>query len=113
MKTTQRFSIAFLLAAAAFGASAWALAEPPAKPQCDGQHAGKGGHGQGHFKQADKNGDGFLTKDEVGADRWARIQVADANRDSKISHEELMQARKDGKLPHGHGRGQGRGKRAS
>jgi hypothetical protein len=101
MNTSKRFSIAFLCAAAAFGTSAWALAETPAKPQCDGQHAGKG---QGRFKHADKNSDGFLTKDEVGEERWARIKVADANQDGKISHDEMKQARKDGKLPH-HGKG--------
>lgn len=102
MKITKRFSIAFLCAAAAFGTSAWALAETPAKPQCDGH--GKG-QGQGMFKKADKNGDGFLTKDEVGDERWARIQVADANQDGKVSHPEMKQARKDGKLPHGRGKG--------
>jgi hypothetical protein len=84
-----------------------ALAETPAaKPQCDGQHGGKGkgdGQRQGHFKKADKNSDGFLTQDEVGAERWARIKVADANNDGKVSHPELQQARKDGKLPHGKG----------
>lgn len=104
MNSTKRFSIAFLCAAAAFGTSAWALAETPAKPQCNGQHAGKG-HGQGRFKQADKNGDGFLTKAEVGDERWARIKVADANQDGKVSHDEMKQARKDGKLPHGHHQG--------
>ena len=103
MNTTKRFSIAFLFAAAAFGTSAWALADAPAKPQCDGQHAGKG-QGQGRFKQADKNSDGFLTKDEVGEKRWDRIKVADANQDGKISHDEMKQAHKDGKLGHGHGK---------
>jgi len=104
MNITKRFSIAFLCATAAFGTSAWALAETPAKPQCDGEHGGKG-KGQGRFKQADKNSDGFLTKDEVGDERWARLKVADANQDGKVSHDEMKQARKDGKLPHGHGKG--------
>jgi hypothetical protein len=97
MNTTKRFSIAILCAAAALGTTALALADD-AKPQCDGKHEGKG---QGMFKKADKNADGFLTKDEVGDKRWERIKVADANNDGKVSHPELQQARKDGKMPHG------------
>jgi hypothetical protein len=104
MNTTKRFSIAFMLALAAFGTSALALAEAPAKPSCHG-HDGKAHHdgkGKGaHFKKADKNNDGFLTKDEVGEKRWARISVADANKDAKVSQAEMQQARKDGKLGHG------------
>jgi hypothetical protein len=99
MHTTKRFSIAFLFAVAAFATSALAFAETPAKGQC-GHHDSEGKGGM--FKKADKNGDGFLTKDEVGAQRWERIKVADANNDGKVSHPELQQARKDGKLPHGH-----------
>jgi EF hand domain-containing protein len=103
MNTTKRFSIAMLCAAAAFGTSALALAETGAKPQCDGKHEG---HAKGAgFKKADKNADGFLTKDEVGDERWTRIQVADANKDGKVSQPEMQQAHKDGKLPHGHGKG--------
>lgn len=98
MKTTQRFSIAILCATAALGASALAFAETgQAKPQCDGKHEGKGAK---MFQKGDKNNDGFLTKDEVGDKRWERIKVADANNDGKVSHPELQQARKDGKLPH-------------
>ena len=99
MNTMKRFSIAFMFAAAAFAMSAMALAETPSKGEC-GHHDGQGKGGM--FKKADKNGDGFLTKDEVGEQRWERIKVADANNDGKISHPELQQARKDGKLPHGH-----------
>ena len=98
MNTAKRFSVV-LLAAAAFGTSAFALAETPAKghPQCDGKHEqGKGAH----FKRADKNGDGALTKAEVGEKRWERIKVADANNDGKITKDELQNARKSGKLPH-------------
>jgi hypothetical protein len=101
MNTSKRFSIAFLFAVAAFGTSAMALAETPAKPSCEG-HEGKGGKDKGaHFKKADKNSDGFLTKDEVGEKRWTRIQVADANKDGKVSQPEMQQAHKDGKLGHG------------
>lgn len=105
MTLTQRISIGFLFATASLGTSVWALADTPdARPQCGGDHAGKG-HGKGGlFKKADKNADGFLTKDEVGAERWERIKVADSNNDSKVSRPELKQARKDGKLPHGKGK---------
>jgi hypothetical protein len=99
MNNTKRFSIAFLFATAAFGTSALAFAEAPAKPQCAGKHDGSG-KGAGHFKKADKNNDGFLTKTEVGDKRWERIKVADANNDGKVSQPEMQQARKDGKLGH-------------
>jgi EF hand len=103
MNTTKRFSVATLFALAALGTSALALAAPAAKPNCEG-HEGKGHGGKdkgAHFQKADKNNDGFLTKDEVGDKRWSRIQVADANKDGKVSQPELQQARKDGKLGHG------------
>jgi hypothetical protein len=104
MNITKRFSIAFLFAAASIGTSALALAETPAEPSCQG-HDGKAHHdgkGKGaHFKKADKNNDGFLTKDEVGEKRWTRISVADANKDAKVSQAEMQQARKDGKLGRG------------
>ena len=78
-----------------------------ARPQCSGEHgksasAGdRAQHAQERFKKADKNGDGFLTADEVGEKRWAHIQVADANKDGKISQAELQQAHENGQLGHG------------
>jgi hypothetical protein len=104
MKIPTRFSIAFLSALAAFGTSALALADSSdAEPRCGGEH-GKG-HGKGAgFKKADKNNDGFLTQSEVGNERWDRIKVADANKDGKVSKDEMKQARKDGKLPKGKGK---------
>ena len=103
MNQIKRFSVAALLAVASFGVSAAALADTSgAKPQCDGKH---GGEGKGaHFKKADQNGDGFLTKAEVGDKRWERIKVADANNDGKVSQPEMKQARESGKLPKGHGK---------
>jgi hypothetical protein len=100
----SRISIAFLLAVATFGTSVWALADTPrrADRQCGGEHGGKGKGAR--FKQSDKNNDGALTKDEVGAERWERIQVADTNKDGKVTKLELKQARKDGKLPRGKGK---------
>jgi hypothetical protein len=101
MNTIKRFSIGFLFAAAAFGTSAWALAETGPKGECHG-HQGEGKGAM--FKKADKNNDGFLTKAEVGDKRWERIKVADANNDAKVSQAEMKQAHKDGKLGHGHGK---------
>lgn len=103
MNTMKRISVAGLIALASFGVSVAAFAQgSDAKPQCDGK---KGGEGKGaHFKKADKNSDGFLTKAEVGDKRWERIKVADANNDGKVSQPEMKQARKDGKLPKGHGK---------
>jgi Ca2+-binding EF-hand superfamily protein len=67
---------------------------------CEG-HGDKGAAAKGEerFRQADKNGDGFLTQAEVG-DRWAHIKVADANGDAKVSFAELTEAYKAGKMPH-------------
>lgn len=105
MKATKRISIAFLLAAATLGSSVWALADAPkAEKAHSDKHGGKGKDKGARFKAADKNGDGFLTKDEVGEQRWERIKVADANNDGKVSLAEMKQARKDGKLPKRHGK---------
>jgi len=90
---TKRISMTLLLAGAALATTTLAVAKP-----ADG--AGHHGKGKGaFFQKADKNKDGFLTKDEVGDKRWERIKVADANRDNKVTKPELQQARKDGKLP--------------
>jgi hypothetical protein len=105
MNTIKRFSVGFLFATAGFATSALALAETPkADKQCEGHGKGQGAGKGAHFKKADKNSDGFLTKEEVGDQRWERIKVADANKDGKVSHPEMKQARKDGKLPHGPGK---------
>lgn len=66
-------------------------------PEQRAQHAAE------RFRKADKNNDGFLTRDEVGDKRWERIKVADANNDGKVSKAELEQAHQDGKLGH-HGK---------
>jgi Ca2+-binding EF-hand superfamily protein len=62
---------------------------------------GRGEHGD-RFKRADKNGDGYLTQAEVGAQRWERIKVADANNDGKVSKDEMTQAFKAGKIGRRH-----------
>lgn len=103
MNTIKRMSVAGLVALASFGVSVAAFAETSdAKAQCEGK---KGGEGKGAgFKKADKNNDGFLTKGEVGDQRWERIKVADANNDGKVTQPEMKQARKDGRLPKHHGK---------
>ena len=53
------------------------------------------------FAKSDKNGDGALDATEVTPERWARIQVADANKDGKVTKAELEQARATGVLPRG------------
>ncbi|WP_437585348.1 EF-hand domain-containing protein [Sorangium sp. So ce1000] len=52
-----------------------------------------------HFARKDKNGDGALTKDEVGEKRWERVKAADANRDNKVSADELRAAHAARKTP--------------
>lgn len=70
-------------------AISFALAIPATALAC----GGKDGHAPGaHFQQADKNKDGFLTEDEVGAKRWEHIKIADVNNDNKVSQEEMRQA---------------------
>ena len=113
MKTINaRLGLGFSILALAGFASSLALADASsgdaaARPQCSGEHGGKQSaedraqHAAERFKKADKNSDGFLTRDEVGEKRWAHIQVADANNDGKISQAELQQAHADGKLGHG------------
>jgi hypothetical protein len=85
----------------------FALAVPATAFAC----GGKDGKGKGaHFQKKDKNQDGFLTEAEVGADRWARISVADANKDKKVSMAEMKAAFEAGKL--GMKRGEKRGQKS-
>ena len=87
---------------------------PPVPPaNGPGGQGGPGGPGQGpggeggegrkrpDFKTLDKNGDGFITEDEVPAKAWERMKGADKNGDGKVSEEELRQGAK------GRGRGEG------
>jgi hypothetical protein len=80
---------------AAATAVAVAIAVPATAFACGGE----GGNAKGaHFERKDKNQDGFLTAAEVGAERWERIKVADANKDNKVSKDEMKAAFKAGKL---------------
>ena len=114
-KITTRVGLGISLFALGVCLTSIALADAPkpdekARPQCSGEHGGKRTeaerkqHAAERFKKADKNADGFLTQDEVGDQRWTRIQVADANKDGKVSQAELAQAHADGKLGHKHGK---------
>lgn len=111
--TSSRLGLGMSLLALATFVTSLSAAQTPsatgaARPECSGEHASnqsdgdRRAHAEERFKQEDKNGDGFLTADEVGEKRWAHIQVADANKDGKISFQELMQAFADGKLGHKH-----------
>jgi hypothetical protein len=66
------------------------------------------------FARADTNGDGALTADEAGPQRWAHLGVADADHDGRVTRAELDAARASGAMmhhgPHGEGRGRGRGR---
>jgi Ca2+-binding EF-hand superfamily protein len=107
---TTRIGLGISVLALAGFMTSLALADgsQSARSQCSGEHAGnqsdgdRAQHAAERFKHSDKNGDGFLTQDEVGEKRWAHIQVADTNKDGKISFAELQQARADGKLGHKH-----------
>ena len=50
------------------------------------------------FDQKDTNHDGVLDQSEVGAEHWAKLSVADANGDQKLSPDELKTAFESGKL---------------
>ena len=109
-KLCTRLGLGLSVIILAAGISSLALAETAkdnTRPRCGGEHAGqcpeadRQQHAADRFKKADKNADGFLTEAEVGDKRWSHIQVADANKDGKVSQAELVQARADGKLGHG------------
>ena len=59
-----------------------------------------------HFAQKDTNKDGFLGSDELG-ERWARLSAADADKDNRISLDEMQKAMSDGKLGFGPGHRRG------
>lgn len=60
------------------------------------------------FDRKDANHDGTLDQSEVGAERWAKLSVADSNGDQKLTPEELKAAFMAGKIQppmmRGHGR---------
>jgi hypothetical protein len=48
-----------------------------------------GRHDSSHFKAVDKNGDGFIDKDEARAAHEAHFDSMDSNHDGKLSPDEL------------------------
>lgn len=50
-----------------------------------------GGWGDDYFKQADTNGDGALSKEEMSAARMKRLENADADKDGFVSAGELTE----------------------
>ena len=50
------------------------------------------------FEKKDANHDGTLDQTEIGAERWTKLSVADANGDQKLTPEELKTAFESGKL---------------
>lgn len=57
------------------------------------------------FEKRDTNHDGALDAAEVGQEHWAKLSVADANGDQKLTPEELkaaFEAGKIGPMRHGH-----------
>ena len=57
---------------------------------------------QKRFEKLDANHDGALTKDEVGEQRWARLSVADADKNGSVTQAEIKTAVAAGilKFPH-------------
>ena len=72
-----------------------------------------GGGGAGMFEEADKNGDGKLSKDELPEEAWARIGEADKDGDGAVTREEiaaLYGGRRPGGQPGEGGQGGGPGR---
>lgn len=61
---------------------------------------------QRRFEKMDANKDGALTAQELGDKRWAHLSVADADKDGRVTRDEIKTAVAAGtlKFPH-HGRG--------
>ena len=101
----NRMGLGIALVGLTLGATSVAFAQGGERRCEGGDHAAmtpeqKAQRAAERFQKADKNNDGFLTKDEVGDERWEHIKVANANNDGKISLAEMQQAHADGKLGH-------------
>lgn len=87
--------IALTLAAVVAGQSA-----PPAHPATETRHevrivtsGGPGGHPDMDKPDLDKNGDGFVTREEFTAPQTAAFDMLDADSDGRISTEEFASGR--------------------
>lgn len=58
---------------------------------------------QERFARLDANGDGAITADEAGAERWAFLSRADADHDGRLTRAELDRARASGAMRGAHG----------
>lgn len=102
--TKQKLRLLLLSAAAVTALSLPALAEESVPPAASDAPAGrmmapKDGKGPGDkFLQADANGDGFITKDEMEIVQKERMNQmfldTDANGDGKLSPDEMQEGRK-------------------
>lgn len=76
-----------------FAGGAAFAADTSAPPAPDGKHPPK----HDRFKAADKNEDGFLTKDEMKAQQEKRLddmfERTDTNKDGKLSQDEMKAGR--------------------
>jgi hypothetical protein len=97
-KTLSILALSAVIGLGAVHAMAADPTTPPAPPAGDQGPGpgGPGGHegGPGHFmKDADKNNDGFLTRDEMEAKQKEHLDEmfakADTDHDGKLSREEL------------------------
>ena len=62
-------------------------------------------HGGKHMQDADKNGDGFIDKNEARAMQEKHFDEMDANHDGKLSKDEMMACKRDGKKGGMHNKG--------
>jgi hypothetical protein len=94
---TKRWVLGSLLVGLSVAVSTVTLAH--GRAGCEGKSPEeRAKHAAERFQRADKNNDGFLTRDEVGDKRWERIKVADSNGDGKVTEAEIDKARSEGKL---------------
>lgn len=64
-----------------------------------------GGKHMSHMKDADKNGDGFIDKEEAKAMHEKHFDEMDANHDGKLDKEEIAACKHDGKMGGMHDKG--------
>jgi len=85
--------LTFTAAALVLAASSYAIAKEAVSPKADAVKAEKKGHHGEHFKEADKDGDGMISKAEFMDKAEERFAKMDANGDGSISKEEMMAAK--------------------
>lgn len=101
MQISRKTLLSSALLALAVTGSALAFVAPPPEPGGDGPKPGGGERKRPKFEDIDKNGDGFITEDEVTKEQWDRIKKRDKNGDGKVSKDEFGQGRPGGPGPGG------------